>query len=96
MSKEIAEALVGVFTSDRIEGFDPDNANVVDVMARIAQELSIGLSKLGLNDASTRMGAIELLSLSVKEGCSDIAQGIFNGLELVAQAIENRARGVDD
>ncbi len=96
MSEDLIEALFECFISDDVRSQCTDqSANVVDALDSIAQALSIGLSRLGTNDASTQMGAIELLSLSVKEGCSDIAQGIFNGLELIAQAIANRPGGVE-
>lgn len=41
-------------------------------------KISASLNKLGLNDAETTMGAIELLSKEVKEGSILIAKGLHS------------------
>ncbi len=56
----------------------------------IAEQLTIGLSNLGLRNASTPMGAIELLSFEIKEGSERIA----NGLHAIANAILEHRREV--
>ena len=55
------------------------------------------LSKLGLGDASTPMGAIEALGLAIKEAGSDVAQGlaaIGDPIDRLAEAVERLAGAV--
>ena len=62
---------------------DCDFENVSEALLSIAS----ALRHLGTADAATPMGALELLSLEVKEG----SQRIENGLMAIANAIRERA-----
>jgi hypothetical protein len=45
-------------------------------VARAAKSAAYALERLGLGDAATPMGAIELLSKGLNDGASDIADAI--------------------
>lgn len=54
-------------------------ANVVDglyAISRSIRELASSLDRLGVNNADTPMGALELLSLEVRNGATAIVQAI--------------------
>lgn len=57
-----------------------------DSLANAINRVAMALNKLGLADASTPMGAIELLSLSIKESASEISGGLHD----IADAIRDR------
>lgn len=62
---------------------------LVDAMERLAG----ALRDLGLADAGTPMGAIEVLAMEVKAGSERMAEGlqaIAEGLQAIAGAIEER------
>lgn len=53
-------------------------ARIAEALDRVAQSLS----RLGLADASTGMGAMELLAMEVRDGCARIAvamEGEYGG-----------------
>jgi hypothetical protein len=54
--------------------------------AESIEKIAEALRNLGLGNADTQMGAIELLSKEVKEGSERIAQG----LHAIAEAISER------
>lgn len=45
------------------------------------KSISYALHQLGTGNAATQMGAIEVLAVSIKEGCADIADAIRESLE---------------
>ena len=48
--------------------------------------IALALRELGTNKAATKMGAIEILALEVREGSTRIAEG----LQAIAEAISER------
>ena len=60
-----------------------------DEIAAALDNVAIQLRKLGTNDASTAMGAIELLASELKDGCEAIAYGLHD----VANAIRETTEG---
>ena len=73
---KVAEAILNTLISPNEADSNLENANVVDGLFAIARSLSRvakALERLGTNDASTPMGAIELLSLEVKNGFEKLA-----------------------
>ena len=62
---------------------DGREVNIVDALLAIATSLNgvaSALRKLGTADASTPKGAIEILSLEIKEGAGLVADAIGDGL----------------
>lgn len=59
-------------------------ANVVDglfAIARALDGLSLAIHRLGTADAGTRMGAIEVLSMEIKDGFTRLADAISESHE---------------
>ena len=48
----------------------------MDEIAEAIEGVVVALRRLGLNDAATSMGALELLSKEIKEGSERIAEGL--------------------
>ena len=71
-----------IWNSFFVNAFGPDGENVVTAICQIADSIQ----KLGLNNASTPMGALEVMSKEIHDG----AQGIREGLLAIAEAIHNR------
>jgi hypothetical protein len=68
-----------LFTEDRGE-----TVNIVDGLLAIAGAidcLARAIDRLGTADAATPMGAIEILSMEIKEGFSSVASAIAEGHE---------------
>jgi hypothetical protein len=63
---------------------DEDGRPVLLYVAETIHELAISIKKLGLSDASTPMGAIEVLSSEIKEGAERLASSLSD----IAGAIE--------
>ena len=65
--------------------------NVADGLFAIAQSID-GLTRavryLGNGDASTHFGALEAVSMQIKEGLDTIGGEVGGGLSLIAQAVE--------
>ncbi len=57
-----------------------------ELLAEALEKIAKALSNLGLGNAATQMGAIELLSKEVKEGSERIAEG----LQAISEAISER------
>ncbi len=55
-------------------------------------DLAGAVQRLGLADAGTPMGAIEVLAMEVKEGCAEIA----SALHAVAEAIRDHEVAIVD
>jgi hypothetical protein len=69
-----------------------ESVNVVDGLLAIAgaiEGLSRALDRLGTNGASTPMGAIELLSLQIKEAGASVARGLC---EIAANLVDGGQR----
>ena len=65
----LVKALEGCFISPNESDRNGENANIVDSLGSIARaisEVSRSLDRLGVGNASTNMGAIELLAKEVK------------------------------
>lgn len=56
----------------------------LDQCAEAMHSIARALNHLGLNDAATRMGAIEVLAKEIKEGSEQIASALHS----IASAIE--------
>lgn len=56
------------------------------------ESLARAIRKLGLNDAGTPMGAIELLAKEVK----GLAESVATGAQEVAGALDNIAESIDN
>ncbi len=70
---ETSEALLGCFISPNELDRNREPANIVDglfAIARAISDLTVATHRLGVNDASTPMGAIESLGQVLKEGVS--------------------------
>lgn len=75
---EIAKALSALLTSQKVSGANGNDGNLVDAFAMLSKAITDGARHLGVNDAMTPMGAIELLSLTLKEGATEIADSIYD------------------
>jgi len=82
MAQDMHELSNAIQNSFRANAFGPDGENVVTAICQIADSIQ----KLGLNNASTSMGALEVMSKEIHDG----AQGIREGLLAIAEAIHNR------
>ena len=72
--------LVGLFVTD-VNG---EAFNVADGLYAIASALdnvAHALKNLGIANASTPMGAIEILAFEIKEGLSGLGSSIYEGLK---------------
>ena len=86
MSVETAlqECLISPNVSDR-NGEAANMVDVLDVGASALHRLATALERLGLNNATTDMGGIELLAKEVRDGSALIA----GALVALANAVEN-------
>lgn len=57
----------------------PTTAEAISQVAAALHRIAAAIEQLGTNGANTNMGALELLSLSTKEGMSGIAEAIKYG-----------------
>ncbi len=90
MSKQLADALEKALISEPWGGFR-QVYNITEAMLCIAdglQEVARSISNLGNGNASTSMGAIEALSVQMKDGLTDISASVAVGLESIANAVE--------
>lgn len=78
-SERIASALENCLISPNVSDSNFKAANVVDALASSAA----ALRRLGLNNAQTGMGAIELLAKEVRDGSASVAAA----LDRIADAI---------
>ncbi len=73
---QVAEAILETLVSPNESDSNFESANVVDGLFAIAHALNKvaqALERLGTNDAATPMGAIEMLSLEIKNGFEKLA-----------------------
>jgi hypothetical protein len=70
-SRELGKALEHLLKSE--EG---NLAEAVFALAGSVDRLASAVQRLGVNDAATQMGAVEMLGNDVKEGLENIAQAI--------------------
>lgn len=79
MSKEIAAALRDTLISPNESDRNMEPANIVDGLFAIARGLdrvATAIERLGVNDAATPMGAIELVAKEIKDGLRDVGDAI--------------------
>lgn len=81
MAQDIHELSNAIQNSFRANAFGPDGGNVVTAILSLADSIH----KLGLSNASTSMGALELLSKEIHDGAKEIKEGLF----AIAEAIDN-------
>jgi hypothetical protein len=81
--RDIASAIRDVFASPNETDRNAEPANLVDGVFQLARSIASAARSLGLNDAATPMGAIEMHAFAIKE----------TG-ERIAGAIEELARAV--
>jgi hypothetical protein len=96
MSKndDITGMLFDLLTSGNTGDPDVENPNVVDGLYAIAGGLHAvarALKKLGVNDAITDKGALEILSEEVHDGLSNISTSTECGLDNIAEALREKA-----
>ena len=77
--------LSDVLVSDVLENPDGSPANLVDGLSAGLLNIAQALKLLGLADASTPFGAIEALSMEVKEGSTRIAEGLHAIADAIAE-----------
>ncbi len=85
----VADALRETLISPNVSDRNMEDANVVDTLDNCAsglQRIGRALERLGLDEASTPLGAIEVLSKEIKEGSERIA----DALTAIAEAIRER------
>lgn len=78
-SSDLRQCLISVNESDR--NLEP--ANVVDGLFAIARGLHAvaqSIEKLGISDASTPFGAVELLSMEIRDGFNNLNTAIGSAL----------------
>lgn len=85
MTDDTLRLLSDVFVSDVLENPDGSSANIVDGLSTGLLKIARALTLLGLADASTPFGAIEALSIAVKEGSTRIADGLHAIAEATAE-----------
>jgi methyl-accepting chemotaxis protein len=86
---EIADALRETLISPNVTDANSEAANLVDAVdngSRALWQVGRAIERLGLNEASTSMGAIEVLAKEIKEGSERIA----SALSELAEAIRER------
>lgn len=88
---QTANAIRETLISPNVADSNGENANVVDVLDRLARAVSTGLKRLGTGDAATPMGAIEAHALEVKNA----GEAIAGSLESIATAINRLADSID-
>lgn len=79
MSKQLADALAETLISPNEHDSNLEAANVVDglfAIARALNDVAKALRELGVNDAATPMGAIEMLAKEVKDGFDGLSCAI--------------------
>lgn len=59
----------------RMEVEPTDLRRIADQLGRIAD----ALERLGLNEAATPLGALELVALEIKEGLADLTHAVRGG-----------------
>jgi hypothetical protein len=79
----LATAVESVFLSGVSINQSGEQLNMVDALEDVAAAIRSGCRHLGTEDAATPMGAIEALSVAVKEAGGDIRAG----LEALAEAV---------
>jgi hypothetical protein len=78
-----ADALMEVLVSPNEHDSNLEAANVVDGLFAIARGLdriATSIDNLGTGNASTPLGAIELLSKEVKDGFSSLSSAVETGI----------------
>lgn len=66
---------------------EADNvAGMIESVASALGGLTGALDRLGINDASTRMGALELLALEIKAGSGRVADALTEIAEAIRDA----------
>ena len=87
MSNEVAHALLQVLASPNVADANLEPANIVDVIAKLGDQVVNAARLLGVADATTAMGALEAHGKAVLDGCGDVASAIR---ELAAAVRESR------
>lgn len=72
----LQDAIRGVGEGSEAETREGDPAQIADGLFEVATAIRRAASHLGLNDASTPMGALEALGVSVEKGAGSIAESI--------------------
>jgi hypothetical protein len=88
-SEALTRTLLDCFISPDVADGNLEPANLVDVVQRVAEgahHVARALEKLGVADASTGMGAIEVLAREVR----DAGSAISDGLHAIADAVSKR------
>ena len=79
MSRELAQAIERTLISPNCADSNLEAANIVDALYRVADgllALANSVNKLGLANADTQMGAIELLSKEVRDGLNGVVTAV--------------------
>jgi hypothetical protein len=74
--KKLDESFVGLLPPDFEDDFPEGTLNAVDALLIVAREirrLARAIGRLGLNGASTEMGALEVVSLEIKKGFDSVS-----------------------
>lgn len=82
MSKplSVSDALMETLISPNEHNTNLEAANVVDglfAIARALNDVAKSLRELGVNDAATPMGAVEMLAKEVKDGADRLSYAIL-------------------
>lgn len=83
--RQAADRVSTQFTSPNETDRNGENANIVDALFAIARALTWGAQTLGVNGASTPMGAIEVLSKEILDGSERIANAIGDLAEAIRE-----------
>lgn len=97
--RHVSDALGDIAESLSAFGDDGNTlVGVTDGLLAVAKSIAIASKVLGLNDAATPMGAIEVLSAEIKHGSERIADAIENLAQAIGGILGSRAReyGPDD
>ncbi len=89
MNEPIAEALRETFISPNVSDSNMEAANIVDAVdngSRALWSVARSLERLGFNEASTSMGAIEVLAKEIKEAGESISSAINNLADAIREA----------
>lgn len=79
MSEDLAAALRDTLISPNESDRNMEPANVVDglfAIARALEHVAKAIERLGLNEAATPMGALELVAKEIKDGLKDVGDAI--------------------
>jgi hypothetical protein len=102
MSEATSDALHDVLISTETDQYPGEAVNVVDGLYALARAVTQGAKHLGLQDASTPMGALEALSGSLRDleepinGVgTDISDAVTHAGNRIATALDGLAAAID-